>query len=50
MTNEMTGMYEKILGIELPNTLSVSAAYKLISKEIIRRYKYGTCSTLMLRA
>ena len=50
MTNEMTGMYEKILGIELPNTLSVSAAYKLISKEIIRRYKSGTCSTLMLGA
>ena len=50
MTNEMTGMYEKILGIELPTIISVSAGYAIITKEIVRRYKRGTCSTLMLRA
>ena len=50
MTSEMTAMYEKIMRIELPQTISVSAGYLAISKEIVQRYKRGLCSTLMLRA
>jgi hypothetical protein len=50
MTDEMTAMYEKILGIQLPEIVSVSAGFTLISKEIIRLYREGVCSKAMLPA
>ena len=50
MTKEMTGMYEKILGIELPETLHITAGFNLIAKEIRRIYKDGICAKSMLPA
>jgi hypothetical protein len=50
MTDEMTAMYEKILGIQLPEIISVSAGFALISKEIIQFYRGGVCSKAMLLA
>ena len=50
MTDEMTAMYEKILGIQLPEIVSVSAGFAIISKEIIRFYQGGVCSKAMLLA
>jgi hypothetical protein len=43
-------MYEKILGIQLPEIVSVSAGFALISKEIIQVYRGGVCSKAMLQA
>lgn len=48
MKEEMTGMYEKILGIELPEQINVLAGFNLLAKEIRRVYKDGVCSRLML--
>ena len=48
MKEEMTGMYEKILGIELPEKINVLAGFNLLAKEIRRVYKDGVCSRLML--
>ena len=50
MTDEITAMYEKILGIQLPEIVSVSAGFAIISKEIIRFYHGGVCSKAMLLA
>ena len=50
MTSEMTAMYEKILGIELPDTDTVMEAYALISKKIVKKYEGGVCSKIMLHS
>jgi hypothetical protein len=48
MTGQMTGMYEKILGIELPEKINVLEGFALLAKEMKVKYKEGVCSRVML--
>ena len=48
MTGQMTGMYEKILGIELPEKINVLDGFALLAKEMKVKYKEGVCSRVML--
>ena len=50
MSSEIMAMYEKILGIELPNSATVLEAFPLISKRIIKKYGGGMCSKIMLHS
>jgi hypothetical protein len=50
MKSEMMAMYEKILGIELPESVTVTEGFALISKGIIKKYGNGICSRVMLRS
>ena len=50
MKSEMMAMYEKILGIELPESVTVTEGFTLISKWIIKKYGNGICSRVMLRS
>jgi len=50
MKSEVTAMYEKILGIELPESVTVAEGFTIISKRIIKKYGNGICSKVMLRS